>query len=126
MTPLEIIAFLFVIAGLIKILFLLTNPKGWTNFVKKIYSKPNLLIMIQLILTVIVFYYLLQYLTIISIIGGVILGALLTGMTFTVYGKEIMPLFTKIFIKKDLFKRAWLPMLIWFILMIWVLKVLFF
>jgi uncharacterized protein YjeT (DUF2065 family) len=126
MNSLETIAFIFVLAGLIKILFLLIFPKSWKNFVRNLYKKPNLLLGIELVLTVIIFYYLIQYLTIIQIIGGVVLGALLTGMTFAVYGKEIMPLFTKIFTKRDLFKKAWLPILLWLILIIWVLKFLFF
>ena len=126
MNSLEIIAFVFVIAGLIKLLALLIVPKSWVSFVKSLYKRPNLLLGVELILTAIVFYYLVQYLTIIQIIGGVLLGALLTGMTFAVYGKELTPFITKLFNKGNLFRKAWLPILVWLALMIWVLKALFF
>jgi len=126
MNSLEILALIFVIAGLIKLLVLLIIPKSWTSFVKNLYKRPNLLLGVELILTVIVLYYLIQYLSIIQIIGGVILGALLTGMTFAAYGKELTPFITKLFNKGNLFRKAWLPMLIWLALIIWVLQALFF
>ena len=99
MNSLEIIALVFVIAGLIKLIILLINPKSWMGFVKKLYSCPNVLLIAELILAGIVLYYLLQQLTIVKIIGGVVLGALLTGMTFAAYGKELLPVFIKLFLE---------------------------
>jgi hypothetical protein len=125
MNPLEILALILAIAVFIKLVTVLAAPKSWLNFIKSIYKRPNLLLGIELILTTIVLYYLTQYLSVIQIIGGVILGALLTGMTITTYSKELLPSFIKIFKKGNMFKRAWLPMLIWLALIIWILQALF-
>ena len=126
MNSVEIIALILVIVALIKLVILLINPKSWMSFVKKLYSSPNLLLGIELILTAIVFYYLIQYLTIIEIMAGVCFGALLTGMAFATYGKELMPIFIRLFNKGGIFKKAWLPILVWLALCIFALKILFF
>ena len=122
---LEIILFIFVILGLIKFLFVLFSPKSWLTFAKKLYSSAVLLVIIELILAVIVLYFLLQTLTIVQIMGGVILGALLTGMTFACYAKETIAWAEKLFKGKGILARAWLPMLIWLALFVWTLVALF-
>lgn len=120
----EIIALVFVLAGLVKILIILVSRNCWANFVKKLYDKPGCLMVAELILAVIVLYYLLQYLSIVEIMAGVVLGALLTGMAFSAYGKELMPSMVKL-LKTNALKKAWVPVLVWIILIIWTLGVLF-
>jgi len=115
----------FVILGLIKFLFLLFNAKAWMKFALNLYKNTVLLIVIELILALILFYYLLQSFTIVQIMAGVLLGALLTGMTFAAYGKETIVFAKKIMVGKSLIKKAWLPMLLWLILMVWTLIELF-
>ena len=120
----EIIALVFVLAGLVKILIILVSRNSWANLVKGLYSKPGTLIAAELILAVIVLYYLLQYLSIVEIMACVVLGALLTGMVFSAYGKELMPSMLKL-LKTNALKKAWVPVLVWIILMIWTLGALF-
>lgn len=122
---LEWFIFAFVVLGLIKFLFLLFNAKAWMKFALKLYKNSVLLVVIELILALIIFYYLLQSLTIVQIMAGVLLGALLTGMTFAAYSKETLTWAKKIAVTKSLLKKAWLPMLLWLILMIWTLIELF-
>jgi len=121
----EWFVFAFVVLGLIKFLFLFFNAKAWMKFSLKLYKNPYLLIAIELILALLIFYYLLQSLTIVQIMAGILLGALLTGLTFAAYGKETIAWAKKILTAKSLFKKAWLPMLLWLILMIWTLTELF-
>lgn len=120
----EIIALVFVLAGLVKIFLILVSRNSWANFVKALYRKPNCLMAAELILAVVVLYYLLQYLSIIEIMAGVVLGALLTGMTFSAYGKELMPSMLKM-LKANALKKAWILLLAWIILLVWTLGVLF-
>ncbi len=122
---LEIIVLVFIVIGLIKLLFLLFSPKTWMNFAKKLYSSPAILIIVELILAIIVFYYLLMSLTIVQILAGVVLGALLTGLSFAFFAKELMPLFNKIFKKGLLWKKTWLVWLIWLALFVWALVAMF-
>jgi hypothetical protein len=117
---LEIILLIFVVLGLIKFVFLLFNPKAWFDFAKKLYRSAGVLALIEFVLAAIIFYYLYQSLTIVQIMSGVVLGALLTGITFAVYAKESMVFAGKL-MKDGFMKKAWLPMLIWLALFVWTL-----
>ena len=57
-TAVENIALIVIVAGLIKMFVLLIKPQAWMNFAKRIYSKPQIVKFIGLILAVVVFYYL--------------------------------------------------------------------
>lgn len=121
----EIAALVLVVLGLIKLLILTFNAKTWMKVVKAVYSNPVLTFIVELVLAVLLFYYLLQQFTIVQIMAVIALGALLTGMSLAVYGKETMAWATKILRTKSLLKKAWLPILIWLGLTIWTLIELF-
>ncbi|MFH1787187.1 MAG: hypothetical protein ABH811_00110 [archaeon] len=123
-SAIEIIALVFVLAAFVKVLIILVSRNSWASFVKRLYNKPTALMFIELVLAGIVIYYLLQSLSIIQIMGGVVLGALLTGMTFAAYGKELMPSMLKL-LKRDALRKAWLPILVWLSLVVWTVGVLF-
>lgn len=123
-TSIEILALIFAVAVIIKLVIVSLSPKGWKGFVKSLYGNPTLLAVFELILAGIVFYYLIQELSLVQIFACLVLGALLTGMTFAVYGKELMPVFQKM-LNGNILKKAWLPILVWLALAIWVLKEIF-
>ena len=122
---LGIIVLVFITIGVIKLLFFLFSPGSWFGFSKKLYSSPAVLVTVQVILAAIVFYYLLQTLTIVQIMGGVVLGVLLTGLSFAVYSKEAMAMAEKIYKQKNMLKKTWLIWVIWLALFAWTLTVLF-
>ncbi|MBU0894126.1 MAG: hypothetical protein KKF48_01390 [Nanoarchaeota archaeon] len=125
MTPLEIIAFVLIIVGIVKILVLAFNPKSWMNFAKGIW-KTSALGIIYFVLAALVFYYLIQELTIIQILAVTAFVALLIGLQFARYSKETMTFVQKMIRnKKDVWSKNWLYILIWLILMLWGLKELF-
>ncbi len=121
-TPIEIIAMIFLALGVIKMFYLLINPKAWMNFAKNMYSKPKSLKFISLILAAIVFYYLIQVFNIVEIFAVMaFLGLLIVfGMADHV-GKML-----KGFKIKNMWKDYWLYTLIWIVLMAWAIKDLFF
>lgn len=120
----EIIVLIFVILGLLKLIIVLFSPKSWLGFVKGLYKNPTLLFIIELVLAIIVFYFLLLEMGLVQIMAGVVLGALLTGMGFALFAKDMMPAMTKVF-KAGILKRCWLPIIIWLVLFIWTLTALF-
>lgn len=118
MTPIELIALILISLATLKIILM---PKIWMNLIKKLYSKPRALFIIELILAGIVLYYLIQNgFTMVQIMAVVAFGALLTGMTMAWYGKETIS-WAKDILKKGIWKKSWLPILIWVALMIWAL-----
>jgi hypothetical protein len=126
-TPVEIIALIVIIAGVIKMLVLLVNPKAWMGFAKSVYSKPNLTSFIAFILAAVVLWYLIQ--SGISIVQILAVTAFVTLLIMIALAKEIGPLMKKYeaMIKKgNLWKEYWLYALAWILLMAWGVKELFF
>lgn len=121
----EIAALVLVIIGLIKLLVLSFNANTWLKVVKAVYGNPVVTFVVELVLAVVLFYYLLQQFTIVQIMSVIALGALLTGMTFAAYGKETIDWASKILRTKSLIRKAWLPILIWLGLTVWTLIALF-
>jgi hypothetical protein len=115
----------FSILAIVKLITVSFSPRSWLNVVKPLYKAHIILFIIEIVLAAALLYYLLMDLTIIQIMGGIVLGALLTGMTFAVYGKETLEWGKKLLREKTLLRRAWLPILIWLALVIWVLIELF-
>ena len=82
MEIITVFALIIALLALVKILVILVKPKVWLNLVKSIWSVPMLTMIVCLILAAIVFYYLIQELTIIQIMATTLFIALLAGMTF--------------------------------------------
>ena len=120
----EIIALLDSVLIIVKLLVISFSPRYWLKLTKGLYKSSVGLFVVELILAVIVFYFLLQSFTIVEIMAVITLGALLTGMTFALYAKEILGLASKI-LGKGMLKRMWLPILIWLALAVWTLVELF-
>ena len=122
---LEIAALLLVVIGLIKLFIVSFNTGAWMKVVKFLYRNSVALFIVELILALILFYYVIQQFTIVQIMAVIALGALLTGMTFACYGKETIDWASKILKAKNLLRKAWLPIIIWVILLVWTLLELF-
>jgi len=121
----EIFALIVLVAIAIKILAVLISPKSWLSFTGKIWKLPILTMIISLILAGIVFYYLIQEVSIVQIFAVILFIALISAATIAVYSKEFLAVAQKIVKDKGFLKRAWLPILIWVILAIWAAEELF-
>ncbi|MBU0957991.1 MAG: hypothetical protein KKF56_04240 [Nanoarchaeota archaeon] len=124
-TTVEIFALIIAIVSAIKILVIIWNPGKWIDGVKKLYVNPVVTSVVSLILAGVVLYYLLAEVTIVQIFAVLLFVALLAGSSLAVYSNEFFGLASKM-MKGDVLKRAWLPILIWVGLIVWVLKVLLF
>jgi len=93
---LQIAALILSVLIIVKFLVLAVKPKAWAKLAKNLYSKPLILGLVELVLAAALFYYLLMELTIIQIMAAVTLGALLTGLSFAAFGKELLPFVSKL------------------------------
>ena len=125
MTPLEIIAALFALIGLIKIIVILINKKSWLPVTKSVYGSSRTSSFIFFILALIIFYFLIQELTIVQIIAVAAFVALLMGIAFLQVSKDILALANKVLNKKF---TGWqlFVMIVWLILLIWTIYSIFF
>lgn len=118
MTAIETIALIFIIVVAIKILVIAISPKSWIKFAKNIWKFQGLSI-IYLVLAFVVFYFLVQELTIVKILAVTAFVALLMGTQLARYSKEIMEFAQKMSKnKKEVWAKNWLYILIWIILLV--------
>ena len=122
MTPVEIFALIIALGILLKLIVGVLNPKAWLNMTKKIYASPVLIVIVSLILGAVVLKYLLVELTIVQIYASMLFLMFVGVLSLAVYVKEMLPLIEKILKRGNILKKAWLPVLIWFVLTLWVLK----
>lgn len=122
MDTITIFALIISSLALTKILVILVKPKAWLNLVKGIWKAPALMMIVCLILAAIVFYYLIQSITIVQIMATMLFLALLYGMTFAVHSKETLVWAQKMLNDRKFMRRVWLPVLIWLVLVLWALK----
>ena len=120
MEIIQIFALIVLIAIVVKMLVILISPKYWLNFAGKIWKSPILVMVVSLILAGIVFYYIIQEISIVQIFAVILFVALISMATMAVYVKEFLAVAQKIVKDRNFLKRAWLPILIWIILAIWV------
>jgi hypothetical protein len=122
MGTLEIMATIIIVFGVIKLLALLFNPKGWMNFAKRIYSNVMLTKIIFLVLAAVSLYYLVGAgVTIIEIFAVMLFFAFLAGIGIAPHAKTIM----KNIKLKTLWSEHWLYTIVWILLLLWGIKELF-
>jgi hypothetical protein len=112
-------ALIFVLAAAIKIVAGLIAPKSWLGLVKSVWKTPALIAVLSLVLGAISLYFLLQELTIIDIFAAMLFLCFLTALTASSYAGEIVAIAQKLVKDKSILKKAWLPLIVWIILIVW-------
>ena len=119
LTALEIIALIFVLLGIVKLLCLLVKPRAWFKFAKAVYSYKYITT-IGIILVIVTGYFLFQELTMVQIFATfAFLGAIMI-LGIAPFAKDIIGLADKV-LRRKVMQKAWLSTIIWLILMLWVL-----
>jgi hypothetical protein len=125
MTSVKIIALIFVIFALVKMLVVFIDPASWKSVVKKIYVKPIYTITISLISAAVILRFLLQEITIVQIFASMTFMMALMMVQFAALGNEVVEITEKFLDNKNLIKKLWLSLTLWILLMGWVLYELF-
>jgi len=118
-SPIEIIASIIVIAGLVKFIILMIAPNSVMNFAKKVYAAPQLMMWSAVILASIVLYYLLQSgMSIVQILAVTAFAVLLIVVSIAPYAQELL----KWIIKRKMsrfMQEQWLTLVLWTALLVW-------
>ncbi|SRR3989344_2562184 len=118
LTPIETIALIFSVIGIIKLLVILINRRSWFPIIRGIYGNPKISSAIVFALSLIVFYYLIREITIIQLMATIGFVSLLMVLGFLQWNKEVLILAKKIF-KDKLSLWTLIYSLLWMILMFW-------
>jgi hypothetical protein len=122
MTPIEIFAGIVAVLTLVKILVIIKNPGKWVKVSESFLKNSGALMLVALIAAVYVLYQLLLEVTIIQIFAVMFFMMLLMMTSMAIYSKELLEMSRKLLKDKNIVKKSWLPILIWVLLSIWVLK----
>ena len=126
MTPVEIIAAIFAVAVLVKLSFIAAKPEWWRDWMKVVIKRSKCLVWVYFALALIVGYYLLQSLTIVEVMASVVFGSLLMAMVLLQYPDAIIKIGRQMLKDRtSLFAKAWLGIVVYAALAVWVLYVLF-
>jgi len=126
MTPIEIIALIVIIVGVLKLVVLAINPKSWMSMAKGFWANKILASIVSLILAIVVLYYLLQGgFTIIDILAVTAFVALLMAVGLAGEIPALMKKYESRMKSGGLWKQYWFYVLLWIILMLWGVKELF-
>ena len=105
-------------------MFILINKNKWFPVVNVVYGN-KISSIILLILAAVVFYYLIQSLSIVEIIAVMAFTSLFIGAALASFGDEFLPLVKKIY-KKKFPLWIWAYGLVWLALSLWALVEIFY
>ena len=128
MTPIEVLATIFAVLVLFKLLLSVINPQARVKIAEGILSKnPTILTIIFLILTAIIGYYIFDSFTIVDVAAVMMFLSALMGLFFIQYQKIMIRLLKEELKSRQKFiRKNWLSILIWLAIAIWVLYSIFF
>ncbi|MBI2667958.1 hypothetical protein HYX17_04290 [Candidatus Woesearchaeota archaeon] len=120
LTSVDLIALIFVVIALIKLIVLVFNKKGWYNSIAKpVYSNPMLSELFLLIVGAALFYFISQELTVVQIFAAVGLAAVLFAIAFLQYSHEFMTFMREVY-DQEFNRIQWLHLIAWLAILAWV------
>ncbi len=123
MTALEIIATIFAIFVLVKIVVVLIDPQIWMKRVAEpLLGNPRLATAVYVVLAIVVGYYVFASLHIVDVAAVMLFTALVMGVGMMPYSKALLKIAGEMSAtRSDLLRNAWLPIVIWTVIALWVL-----
>ena len=114
----QLMALIFAVVASVKILVILIYPKFWAKqVVKRVWTKPDVMIWISLVLAVICFYFLIQELTIVQIFAVMLFVSLLAAIGVAIYANSVVNMALRLLRDRELVKKSWLYLVLWIALL---------
>ncbi len=123
MTALEIIATIFAIFVLVKMVVVLIDPQIWMKKVAEpLLGNPRLATTVYGVLAIVVGYYVFASLHIVDVAAVMLFTALVMGVGMMPYSKALLKIAEEMSAtRSELLRNAWLPIVIWTVIALWVL-----
>ncbi|HIG93526.1 MAG: hypothetical protein QT02_C0005G0002 [archaeon GW2011_AR9] len=121
MTPVEIMALIMVLGGVVKTIFFFQNPKSLTGMINSLSKNSLLVTLVSFALAVVVLRYLLQEVNMVEIFAVMLFLSLLIMMAVGPFFAHLAPFYQKMLQDKKLLQKTWPLIVVWFFLSAWVL-----
>jgi hypothetical protein len=126
MTPIEILAVIFAALVLVKLLFIAVDPKIWMKGVESILNNYVFTTVVYVLLALITGYIIFKSLNIVQVAAVMLFTSLIIGLTMIPYSKEFLALGKELAsTRSQIFRRAWLAIVIWAGIAVWTLYAVF-
>ncbi len=119
MTSIEVLATIFAVLVLVKLAFIRTNPKAWMNFAQPILRNSVVALLVYLVSATVVGYFIFSSMTIVQVGAVMLFTSLLMGVGLAPYSQVILKVGEEMLTEGV--GKAWLSMLIWSCISLWVL-----
>ncbi len=123
MAPIEILAIIFAVFVIVKLIVVTVKPGLWMKWANGMLKNELLITLIYFVLAVIIGYYIFAELTVVQVAAVTLWVSMLIGIGFVPYSKILLK--TSDELLSVGISKAWLSMLIWAGLAIWVLYAVF-
>jgi len=123
MTPIKVLATIFAFAVLAKLTFLIVKPDLWMGFVGVFLKNYTMTIIIYLALAAIVGYFILTSISITDVAAVMLFTSLLIGIALVPYSTSLLKIAEEAM--STGLGKAWISMVIWGSLALWVLYAVF-
>ena len=119
-------ALVVIALSVIKLIVILIKPENWMGVVNFVYGKPMITTLVALVLGYVSLMTLLESgITFVQIFGVMFFLMMLMALTFAAYSKDAIALGRKWLKQNNVLKRAWVPVIVWVVLLIWAIKEIF-
>lgn len=121
-SALEVISVIFAILIILKVILVLFARSSLLSLRKSLSKSPRIMSLISLALCLLVFYYLIQEITLVQLFTAVVFSSLLIGAMLSLYSKEMIEFSAKI-LKRRLYPEMWVYYIVLLLFAIVVLKI---
>jgi hypothetical protein len=126
LNQIEILALIFIIVGLIKVIVLAYKPRKWMNFAESLWNRPKTMQLICLILAIVIFFYLRENgISIVQILAVSFFVAMFMAVAIAPEAEDLIQKYDARIKRGNLWKQYWLYVLLWLVLLLWGLKEIF-
>ena len=125
MSALEIIALVVIGLALLELVICLVDPKLLLKVSKPLYTRPVLARIIYLFAGALVFYFLIQELSVVQIMATIVFAGCLIGVGIAPIGRELLDIVSKQIFEGRFWRDYALVWIVWIILIIWTLLEIF-
>ncbi len=119
MTSIEVLATIFAVLVLVKLAFSWANPRAWMILAQPILRNSVVALLVYLVLAAVVGYFIFSSMTIVQVGAVMLFTSLLMGVGLAPYSQVILKVGEEMLTEGV--GKAWLSMLIWTGISLWVL-----
>ncbi len=126
MTALEVLATIFAVLILVKLLMIMVNPKAWLGLAEGMFKMRAEITALYAVLAVVIGYFVFTSLSVVQVAAVMLFTSILIALGMFQYSTAILEIMRRTpTTGPEIFRKNWLTIIIWMTISIWTLYVVF-